>query len=87
MRAGRARDKRWRMEKTRLDVRAVALECLRLTRTRYNLGEAAVRYVDKLTDADAFILGHADEGPLTDASQLDEVRGGGALHHPTAARI
>ncbi len=83
LRAGRARDKRWRMEKTRLDVRVVALECLRLTRTRYNLDEAAVRYVDKLTDADAFILGHAEELRVAVMNLLDNA----VKYSPTEVRV
>ena len=48
-----------RSAKTRLDLGQIARECVELARTRFHLGDDALQYVERTSDA--IVLGDADE--------------------------
>jgi two-component system, OmpR family, sensor histidine kinase SenX3 len=48
-----------RSARTRLDLAAIARECVELARTRFHLGDDALQYVERTTGA--IVLGDADE--------------------------
>ena len=59
LQAGQAGDKRWKLNKTTLDLPALALECVELARTRYKLEADALVFIDNLKDGGGQVLGDA----------------------------
>lgn len=71
LRAGRARDKRWRIEKTRVDLRQITQDSVRLVRTRYKLDKTALSFQDKLPAHLGHVMGDAEELRVAVTNLLD----------------
>lgn len=59
LQAGQAGDKRWKLNKTVLDLPALAQECVELARTRYKLEADSLVYIDNLKANGGQVLGDA----------------------------
>ena len=61
LRAGSTGPRFRRLEKARVDLGAVARECVELARTRFHLAEAAMTYEERVGAARPIVLGDPDE--------------------------
>jgi signal transduction histidine kinase len=61
LQAGQAGDKRWRLNKTELDLPALAQGCVELARTRYKLDAEALSYNDFLQGRSGRVVGDPEQ--------------------------
>jgi signal transduction histidine kinase len=71
LQAGQAGDKRWKLNKTVLDLPALARECMELARTRYKLDEDSLQFADSLAGQSGAVLGDPEQLRAAISNLLD----------------